>query len=41
MLRQVSIYAQNQRGMMEIITRILLESDINILGSVTNDSAEF
>ena len=41
MLKQVSIYAQNERGMMQRITGILLEKQINILGSVTNDSAEY
>ena len=41
MLVQLSIYAENRRGMMEKITGILLKADINILGSVTNDSAEF
>ena len=41
MLKQVSIYAENRRGMMLDITGILLKADINILGSVTNDSAEF
>jgi len=41
MLKQVSIFAENERGALERITRILLESGINILGSVTNDSAEY
>ncbi|MBQ6322317.1 MAG: amino acid-binding protein [Lachnospiraceae bacterium] len=41
MLEQVSIYAENKRGMLQHITRILLDADINILGSVTNDSAEY
>lgn len=41
MLKQVSVYAENKRGRMEDITRILLENEINILGSVTNDSAEY
>ncbi len=41
MLRQVSIYAENKKGTMENITAILLEKGINILGSVTNDSAEY
>ena len=41
MLVQLSIYAENRRGMMEKITGIRLKADINILGSVTNDSAEF
>lgn len=41
MLKQVSIYAENTRGMLQRITGILLGKDINILGSVTNDSAEY
>lgn len=41
MLKQVSIYAENRKGTMQAITGILLEEDINILGSVTNDSAEY
>ncbi len=41
MLRQVSVYAENTKGMMQKVTGILLKNDINILGSVTNDSAEY
>ena len=41
MLRQISIYAENRRGMMRDITKVLLDEGINILGSVTNDSAEY
>lgn len=41
MLKQVSIYAENKKGTMQRITGILLENEINILGSVTNDSAEY
>ncbi|MEE1243329.1 MAG: amino acid-binding protein [Frisingicoccus sp.] len=41
MLKQVSIYAENKKGTMQMITGILLEENINILGSVTNDSAEY
>ena len=41
MLQQVSIYAENKKGMFREITRLLGENDINILGSVTNDSAEY
>lgn len=41
MLQQVSIFAENKRGTMEHVTRVLKEQDINILGSVTNDSAEY
>lgn len=41
MLKQVSIYAENKKGIMREVTGILLEQNINILGSVTNDSAEY
>ena len=41
MLKQVSIYAENKKGTMEHITGVLAADNINILGSVTNDSAEF
>ncbi|MDD3253497.1 MAG: amino acid-binding protein [Lachnospiraceae bacterium] len=41
MLKQVSIYAENKKGAMQNITSMLADSGINILGSVTNDSAEF
>ena len=41
MLKQVSIYAENRKGTMCKLTGILLEQGINILGSVTNDSAEY
>ncbi len=41
MLKQVSVYAENQKGTMKKVTGILLEHGINILGSVTNDSAEY
>lgn len=41
MLKQVSIYAENKKGTMEKITSILANENINILGSVTNDSAEY
>lgn len=41
MLKQVSIYAENKKGTMQNITAILAEKNINILGSVTNDSAEY
>lgn len=41
MLKQVSIYAENRKGTMCNITGILLKCGINILGSVTNDSAEY
>ena len=41
MLKQVSIYAENTKGKMLEITSILAKENINILGSVTNDSAEY
>lgn len=41
MLKQVSIYAENKKGCLQNITGLLRENDINILGSVTNDSAEY
>ncbi len=41
MLNQISVYAENQRGTMKKITEILARENINILGSVTNDSAEY
>ena len=41
MLKQLSIYAENKKGTMQTITGILLKYEINILGSVTNDSAEY
>ena len=41
MLRQLSVYAENKKGTLEDITRILLEHDINIMGSMTDDGAEY
>lgn len=41
MLRQLSIFAQNRKGTMQDITGILKDEEINIWGSVTNDSAEY
>lgn len=41
MLRQLSIFAQNKKGTMQHITGILKDEEINIWGSVTNDSAEY
>lgn len=41
MLKQVSIFAENKKGTMQDITAVLQEEDINIWGSVTNDSAEY
>ncbi|MDO4293132.1 MAG: amino acid-binding protein [Eubacteriales bacterium] len=41
MLKQLSIYAENKKGTLKSITGILQRENINILGSVTNDSAEY
>ena len=41
MLKQLSIYAENKKGTMTDITKLLSDEGINIWGSVTNDSAEF
>ncbi|MBS6396537.1 MAG: amino acid-binding protein [Clostridiales bacterium] len=41
MLKQVSIFTQNNRGAMQRITELLQREQINILGSVTNDSPEY
>ena len=41
MLKQVSIFAENRKGTMQKITSVLQEEEINIWGSVTNDSAEY
>ncbi len=41
MLKQLNIFAENKKGTLENITRILLEHDINILGSMTDDGAEY
>ncbi len=41
MLKQLSIYAENKKGTLEKITGVLLENDINILGSMTDDGAEY
>lgn len=40
-MKQLSIYAENRKGMMRDITAILARRQINILGSVTNEGAEF
>lgn len=41
MLKQLNVYAENKKGTLEKITKILLEHDINILGSMSDDGAEF
>lgn len=40
-MKQLSIFAENQKGTMQHITEVLENEQINILGSVTNDSAEY
>ena len=41
MLKQLSVYAENKKGNLSNITGILNRENINIWGSVANDSAEF
>lgn len=41
MLSQVSIFAENKKGRLQNITSILQKENINIWGSITNDSAEY
>ena len=41
MIRQLSIFAENRRGAMNAITKVLTEKQINMNTLVTNDSAEF
>lgn len=41
MLEQLSIFTENSQGAMQKITQVLADNDINIWGSVTNDSAEY
>ena len=41
MIRQLSIFAENKRGAMYEITKVLTEAQINMNTLVTNDSAEF
>jgi len=40
-IKQISIFAENKKGSMREITRVLAEQGISILALVTNDSAEF
>ena len=40
MLSQVSIFAENKKGRLQNITSLLQKENINIWGSITNDSAE-
>lgn len=41
MVSQISIFAENRKGAMSTITRLLAGESINIYSFVTNDSAEF
>ena len=41
MLKQVSVFAENKKGNLQNITGTLAQNDLNIWGSVTNDSAEY
>ncbi len=41
MLEQVSVFTENYKGAMQKITQVLVENEVNIWGSVTNDSAEY
>ena len=41
MLSQVSIFAENKKGRLQNITSLLQKENINIWGSITNDSAEY
>ena len=40
-MKQLSIFAENKKGCMMHITEILARENINILGSVNYDSAEY
>ena len=41
MIRQLSIFAENKKGAMHRVTRVLADANINMNTLVTNDSAEF
>lgn len=41
MVEQVSLFTENKKGMMQDITGILTENNINIISLVTNDCGEF
>ncbi|MCD8082364.1 MAG: amino acid-binding protein [Clostridiales bacterium] len=41
MLKQISVFGENSKGTFQKITDLLQKQNINIWGSVTNDSAEF
>ena len=41
MIRQISIFAENRKGAMFRITKVLADADVNMNTLITNDSAEF
>jgi hypothetical protein len=41
MLRQISLFSENNRGTLQKITNVLSNADINIYSMLANDSAEF
>lgn len=41
MLEQISVFTENKKGAMQELLAALAQQGINILGSVTNDSAEY
>ena len=41
MIRQLSIFAENRKGAMHRITRLLADAQVNMNTLITNDSAEF
>ena len=41
MIKQISIFAENQKGAMLKMTGVLVDANINMYSLITNDSAEF
>ncbi len=41
MMNQLSIFAENRKGAMNNMTRILNDAGVNMIALLTNDSAEF
>ena len=41
MIRQISIFAENRKGAMYRITKVLADAGVNMNTLITNDSAEF
>ena len=41
MIRQLSIFAENKKGAMHLVTQVLADAGVNMNTLVTNDSAEF